>query len=203
MGKTFERIDESIRAWIARQKMFFVATAPSAIDGHINCSPKGHDSFRILDDTTVAYRDLTGSGIETVAHLKDNGRIVIMFCAFEGPPKIVRFHGQGEVLEPDHDDFAEIATAFGAASDAEEMGTRAFIRVRVSRISDSCGYSVPAYDYVSDRDILLKWNDNKGADGVKAYQHTKNATSIDGLPGLKQDSTQASPGTADSQSRAL
>ncbi|MDA0814248.1 MAG: pyridoxamine 5'-phosphate oxidase family protein [Verrucomicrobia bacterium] len=184
MAKIFERIDESIRSWIAQQKMFFVSTAPTVIDGHINCSPKGYDSFRILDDTTVAYRDLTGSGIETVAHLKDNGRIVIMFCAFEGPPKIVRFHGEGEVLEPDHEDFGAVAAAFGTASDAKEMGTRAFIRVRVSRISDSCGYSVPLYHYVSDRDILLKWNDNKGADGVKAYQSDKNAVSIDGLPGL-------------------
>ena len=185
MAKTFERIDDSIRNWIAQQKMFFVATAPTAMDGHINCSPKGHDSFRILDDTTVAYRDLTGSGIETVAHLKDNDRIVIMFCAFEGAPKIVRFHGTGEVLEPDHPDFEKISDGFGNASEAEKLGTRAFIRVRVSRISDSCGYSVPLFDYVSDRDVLLKWNTNKGANGVNAYQRDKNVKSIDGLPGLK------------------
>lgn len=184
MGKTFERIDESIRTWIAKQKMFFVATAPNTADGHVNCSPKGHDSFRILDDTTVAYRDLTGSGIETVAHLKENGRIVIMFCAFEGAPKIVRFYGKGEVLQPGHAEFDSIAAAFEKKSDAEEFATRAFIRIRVSRISDSCGYSVPLFDYKADRDVLLKWSDNKQPEGVKEYQRKKNGASIDGLPGL-------------------
>lgn len=184
MGKTYERIDESIRNWISDQKLFFVSTAPNSSSGHINCSPKGHDSFRILDETTIAYRDLTGSGIETIAHLKENGRIVIMFCAFEGAPKIVRFHGKGEVLESDHEDFAAISRAFGEVSDAERFATRAFVRIHVSRISDSCGYSVPLYDYQGDRDILLKWNKNKGPEAVKDYQRLKNLKSIDGLTGL-------------------
>ena len=187
MGKTFERIDSSIRDWVSRQRMFFVATAPTASGGHVNLSPKGHDSFRILDDHTVAYRDLTGSGIETIAHVRENGRIVVMFCAFEGPPKIVRFHGRGEVLEPDHPEFESLAEVFendGTLTPAEIKGTRAFIRVQVTRVSDSCGYSVPLYDYVSDRDVLLKWNDNKGESGVKDYQQEKNLKSIDGLPGV-------------------
>ena len=188
MGKTYDAITDDLRSWIDRQKMFFVATAPTDTNGHVNCSPKGHDSLRILDESTVVYRDLTGSGIETVAHLKDNGRIVIMFCAFEGAPKIVRLHGRGDVIDRDDPEFPDLEAAFGNADKTEQMGTRTFIKVHLSRISDSCGYSVPRYDYIADRDVLLKWCENKGADGVLTYQRENNSRSIDGLQGLEERS---------------
>ena len=185
MAKIFDRIDASMSNWIAQQKMFFVATAPSGPDGHINCSPKGHDSFRVLDETTVAYRDLTGSGIETVAHVNENGRIVIMFCAFDGSPKIVRLHGSAEVVQPSHSEFETLSDLFGETHPSEKLGTRCFVRVNVSRISDSCGYSVPQFDFVCERDVLRKWNEKKGPEGIAAYQQSSNKVSIDGLPGLK------------------
>ena len=179
MGKVFEEITPAIRDWVAKQKMFFVSTAPLSEDGHINCSPKGLDSFAILDGRTVAYQDLTGSGIETIAHLQENKRIVIMFCAFDGPPKIVRFHGTGEVITPDHQDFAELAKHF-----PERIGVRAYIKVTATRISDSCGYSVPLYEFKEHRDVLDKYSANKGEDGLKEYRAEKNRLSIDGLKGL-------------------
>lgn len=138
MAKTYEKIDDKLADWIKQQHLFFVATAPLTRDGHINCSPKGGDSFRVLDPVTVAYQDLTGSGAETIAHLRENGRVVIMFCAFDGAPRIVRLHGRGEALAPGHADFASLAARF-----PQHLGTRAFIRITVSRISDSCGYAVP------------------------------------------------------------
>ncbi len=181
MGKIFEKITPELKEWIAKQKMFFVATAPLSEKGLVNCSPKGLDSFRVLDDTTVAYQDLTGSGVETIAHIKENKRIVIMFCAFEGPPNIVRIHGEGEVVEPDDKRFAELEEQF-----PKHNGTRAFIIVHAKRISDSCGYSVPVYEFKNDRDVLDKWVDRKGTDGVKQYQKEKNLESLDGLAGLKE-----------------
>lgn len=182
MAKTFEKIDAKLADWIAQQRLFFVASAPLAREGHINCSPKGGDSFRVLDDLTVAYQDLTGSGAETIAHLRENGRVVIMFCAFDGPPRIVRLHGTGEAITPDHADFAALAARF-----PPHLGTRAFIRVRVGRISDSCGYAVPLYDYRGDRDILDKWTETKGPDKIKEYQRTKNTRSLDNLPALDEN----------------
>ena len=182
MAKTFEKIDAKLSEWIAQQRLFFVASAPLAREGHINCSPKGGDSFRVLDDLTVAYQDLTGSGAETIAHLRENGRVVIMFCAFDGPPRIVRLHGTGEAITPDHADFAALAARF-----PPHLGTRAFIRVRVGRISDSCGYAVPLYDYRGDRDILDKWTETKGPDKIKEYQRTKNTRSLDNLPALDEN----------------
>lgn len=179
MGKLFEVITPELEQWIRAQKMFFVATAPLSPDGHINCSPKGLDSFAILGPDTVAYQDLTGSGVETIAHLQENGRIVIMFCAFDGPPKIVRLHGRGEVLTPGHPDFEHVGAGF-----PQRQGVRAYIRVKTDRISDSCGYAVPLYDYKKDRDVLDKYNANKGEEGLKVYRAEKNRTSIDGLPGL-------------------
>lgn len=179
MSKLFEEITPQLQEWISAQKIFFVATAPLAGGGHINCSPKGLDSLRVTAQDTVVYQDLTGSGIETIAHLKENGRIVIMFCAFDGPPKIVRIHGLGEVIEPAHPEFAELAALF-----PPHQGTRAFIKVKATRISDSCGYGVPLMDYKADRDVLNKWTANKGDDGLKIYQGEKNLQSIDGLPGL-------------------
>jgi hypothetical protein len=179
MSKTHQDIDSNLALWIREQHMFFVATAPLAGQGHINCSPKGGSTFVILDSVTVAYQDLTGSGIETIAHLKENGRIVIMFCAFKGAPKIVRLHGQGEVLTAGHQDFAALAAKF-----PENPGTRAVIRVKVDRVSDSCGMAVPFYNYMEDRDALDKWARTKGEAGVKEYRQSKNTQSIDGLEGL-------------------
>ena len=180
MGKIYEAITPEIETWLAKQKIFFVATAPLSAEGHINCSPKGLDSFRIIDGNTVAYQDLTGSGVETIAHLQENGRIVIMFCAFDGPPKIIRFHGTGEVITSGDEGFEELNAKF-----PERMGTRAYIKVNVTRISDSCGYSIPLYEFKQDRDVMDKWVVNKGPQGLVEYRALKNKESIDGLDALK------------------
>ena len=179
MGKIFNEITADLQKWIEKQKMFFVATAPLSPDLHINCSPKGLDSFRILDPHTVAYQDLTGSGIETIAHIRENKRILLMFCAFDGPPKIVRLHGIGEAITTDHEDFENINAQFPL-----KRGTRAYIRITLNRISDSCGYSVPLYNFVRDRDVLDKWVDAKTDEQLKEYRLAKNTESIDGLKGL-------------------
>ncbi len=179
MGKVYEEIDPSLKEFMERQQMFFVATAPMSGDGLVNLSPKALDSLRILDEHTVMYADLTGSGIETVAHLKENGRIVLMFCAFEGAPRIVRLHGRGEVIEPGHDDFQQLR-----ARVPEYVGLRSFIRIHCHRISDSCGWSVPLYEFKGQRSQLLAWGEKTGVDGVVQYQQTKNNESLDGLPGI-------------------
>lgn len=179
MGKVYDRIDDRLAEFIGRQKVFFVASAPLSGDGLVNLSPKGLDTFAILDDTTVAYLDLTGSGIETVAHLRENGRIVVMFCAFDGPPLIVRVHGRGEVVEPDHADFPDLVARFPA-----HPGTRAIIRVHATRISDSCGFGVPLYRFEAERDQLGRFAEKKGPDGLREYQAKNNRKSLDALPGL-------------------
>jgi hypothetical protein len=179
MGKLHGEIGADLMDWINRQKVFFVSTAPLSATGHINCSPKGLDSLRVLDPHTVAYQDLTGSGIETIAHVRENKRIVLMFCAFDGPPKIVRFHGTGSIITPDHPEFKNIAARFH-----QQAGTRAYVQINVTRISDSCGYSVPVYEFKHDRDVLDKWTTIKGDKGLKEYRELKNTQSIDGLPGL-------------------
>lgn len=181
MGKLYEEIDERLAAFLTAQKIFFVATAPLSPEGHLNLSPKGTDSFRILDPKTVAYLDLTGSGIETVAHLRENGRVVIAFCAFEGPPKIVRLQGRGEALEPGDPGFAELAARFQAHPSA-----RSIVRIRLDRIADSCGYGVPLYRYEGERPQMEEWAARKGAEGVVRYRAENNAESIDGLPGLRR-----------------
>jgi hypothetical protein len=180
MGEIYEKMDPKLQAWIRQQRIFFVATAPLSPDGHINCSPKGGDTLRILGEHEVAYLDLTGSGIETVAHVQENGRIVLMFCAFEGAPQTVRLHGKAEIIYPEHPDFRELSGLFPA-----KVGARAIVRVRVTRIADSCGYAVPRFDFVAHRDSLDKWAEGKGAEGLAAYRGTKNRTSIDGIPGHK------------------
>lgn len=182
MGKTYDSIDDSVSKFIRGQQMFFVATAPLAADGSINLSPKGLDSLRILDERTVAYADMAGSGIETVAHLKENGRIVIMFCAFQGPPKIFRLHGRGEVIDPQHPDFSALERSFPAYT-----GLRCFIRVRCDRISDSCGFGVPLFAYQGQRSQLVDWAASKSIEDLREYQHRMNRTSIDGLPGIELD----------------
>jgi len=171
MGKVHDRIDTKLAAWIGRQRLFFVGTAP-ADGGHVNVSPKGPiESFRIVDEQTVEYDDHVGSGAETTAHLRENGRICVMLCAFEGPPRIVRLHGRGEVLPAD--DVGD--------------GVRGVIRVHVDRVSDSCGYGVPLMEFAGERTQRDKWLASKGADGVRAYVGEKNAASIDGLPAVPVD----------------
>ena len=179
MGKVYETINPRLREFMTRQKLFFVATAPSE-GGHINVSPKGlPGTFAVVDDTTVAYLDLTGSGVETIAHVQDNGRICVMFCALDGPPLIVRIHGRGEVVTPDDDRFAELLKHFGP-----HRAVRSIIVVHATRISDSCGYGVPLYDFKGEREQLPKWAERKGPDGVEDYQQKNNVQSLDGLPGV-------------------
>jgi hypothetical protein len=180
MGKLYESLTPELQEWLAHQKVFFVATSPLSQDGHINCSPKGGDTFRILGDREVAYLDLTGSGIETAAHIQENGRVVIMFCAFTGPPKIVRLHGKGEVVYSSDPDFAPLQERF-----TKHAGTRAVIRVTLTRISDSCGHGVPLMDFVAPRDLIEKWSAAKGPQGLAEYCASKNQASIDGMPGYK------------------
>jgi hypothetical protein len=179
MGKVFENIHPELASWIKRQHLFFVGTAPLSAQGHVNLSPKGLDTFRIVDLLTVAYLDLTGSGAETIAHLRENGRIVFMFCAFEGPPKIVRLHGRGEVITPGSPRYSELVRDF-----LPLPGVRSVILAHINRVSDSCGYAVPRYGYQADRDGLQRWASNRGEAEILAYQAEKNARSIDGLPAL-------------------
>jgi hypothetical protein len=180
MGKLYNAITPELSEWISQQQVFFVATAPLSPTGHINCSPKGGDSFRVIDSLTVVYQELTGSGAETIAHLRENGRLVIMFCAFEGPPQIVRLYGMGEVITQNDREFQELANHFPS-----HPGTRSLIRLKVSRISDSCGYGVPLMDFREPRETLRTWSINKGPEKLKAYQQEKNSRSIDGLPALE------------------
>lgn len=179
MGKVLARIDPETARWIERQPMFFVATAPSGDGGHVNVSPKGLDTFRLLDDRTAVYLDLTGSGAETIAHVRQNGRITIMFCAFEGKPRIVRLHGRGSVLRPGEPGFAALAALFPPLP-----GVRALVGVHADRVSSSCGYAVPLMAYQGQRDTLLDWAERRGPDGIRSYWAEKNAASIDGLPAL-------------------
>jgi Pyridoxamine 5'-phosphate oxidase len=183
MSDRHKTITSAISAWIREQRMFFVATAPLALDGHINVSPKGGDSFRVLGPLEVVYQDFTGSGAETVAHTRENGRIVVMFCAFQGPPKIVRIHGHGVPVTSEDPRYAEFVDLFPA-----NPGTRAFVHIHVDRVSDSCGYSVPLFQFQSQRETLDRWATAKTPEGLKAYRVAKNRQSIDGLPALLSES---------------
>jgi predicted pyridoxine 5'-phosphate oxidase superfamily flavin-nucleotide-binding protein len=182
MGKIYHTIDSQLGAWIAKQQMFFVATAPTGADGHVNVSPKGPiETLRILDERTVAYLDLVGSGAETIAHLRDNGRIVVMLCAFTGPPRILRLHGRGEALPADAVEFPGL--------DLLPEQRRTVIRVEVERIADSCGFGVPLMDYAGERPNSRLWAEGKlakgGEDAIEQYKAEKNSVSIDGLPALR------------------
>jgi len=179
MGKVYPAIDEKLSTFIAGQHVFFVATAPLGSNGHVNLSPKGLDSFRILNDRTVAYLDFVGSGIETIAHLRENGRIVIMFCAFDGPAKIVRLHGRGRVIEPADLDFSALRSRF-----PNYAGVRSIIRIDCERISDSCGDGVPLFRFEGHRTRIQEWAETKGPEGLADYQRRKNVMSCDGLPGV-------------------
>lgn len=180
MSKVYEGIDEALARFIDGQHVFFVATAPVDPAGHINLSPKGLESFKVIDPQTVAYLDLTGSGIETVAHLRENARVVIMFCALEGPPKILRLHGRGEVVEPQDSRFPELLNLF-----PKLPGARSIVVVTLERIADSCGYGVPLYRYEGERKQLIDWARRKGTSGLARYRGEANHSSIDGLPGLR------------------
>jgi len=180
MAKLFPEIDASLREFVAAQHMFFVASAPSGESGHVNLSPKGLDTLRVLGPREVAYLDYVGSGAETLAHLRENGRIVLMWCAFEGPPRILRMHGRGHALEPGHADFARLRALYPASPRA-----RSIIRVDVLRIADSCGYGVPLLRYEGERTQLPDWCARKGDDGLTQYQRDNNARSLDGLPALR------------------
>jgi predicted pyridoxine 5'-phosphate oxidase superfamily flavin-nucleotide-binding protein len=181
VGKIRAEIDDVARRFIEAQKVFFVASAPLDAGGHVNLSPKGLDTFRILGPTTVAYLDFNGSGVETIAHLKENGRIVLMFCAFQGPPNIFRLYGQGRVVEAHEAEFAALTENFTNCENA-----RSIIVVEVTRVTDSCGYGVPLFQYEGEREQLLAWARNRGAEGLKEYRRAKNLRSIDGLPGVAE-----------------
>ncbi|MDG4823632.1 pyridoxamine 5'-phosphate oxidase family protein [Asanoa sp. WMMD1127] len=186
MAKLYERIDGRLRDFIEAQHMFFVATAPSGDDGHVNLSPKGMGgTFAVLGEHRVAYLDFHGSGAETLAHLRQNGRITLMFCAFQGPPNIVRLHGQGFYTPIGDPDCAALVANFPDAPDLG--GLRGVVTVEVSRVSDSCGYAVPLMTYEGDRDVLLQWASRKDDVALADYRRKKNATSIDGLPAFDVD----------------
>ena len=183
MGKVLEALDEKLTEVLLGQPVYFVATAPSGDGGHVNVSPKGGSgTFAVLDPRTVAYLDLTGSGVETIAHLRDNGRITVMFCTFSGPPLIVRLYGRGEAVLSDDDRYGGLLASFPDHADAP--GVRSIVVVSLDRVSTSCGYGVPLMEHRADRTMLRAWAERKGPDGVEAYRAAKNGESIDGLPGL-------------------
>jgi len=179
VGKLFDGIDETLAAWIAKQPVWFVATAPLAADGRVNVSPRGHDTLSILGTHRVAWVDFTGSGVETIAHLRENGRICLMFCSFDSRPRIVRVHGTGHVALPGEPEYDDVVARHPA-----HPSTRAVVVVDVTRVSDSCGYGVPVMEMVGERDLLRLGAEKKGPEGMAAYRATNNAESIDGLPGL-------------------
>lgn len=180
MGKEYTEIDEQLQKWIRRQHMFFVATAPLAADGLVNCSPKGLDSLRVLGPREIAYVDTGGSGIETVAHLRENGRIVLMMCAFDGPPKIFRFYGQGTAIEPQDELFAGLLEKFPPLPAA-----RTIVHIAVDRIFDSCGFGVPLYEFRQHRDSLPNYFAKQSDEQIWKYRKDRNSSSLDGLPGLR------------------
>jgi hypothetical protein len=181
MGKLYDSIDGRLREFIVAQPMFFVATAPSGPDGHVNVSPKGMTgTFAVLDERRVAYLDYHGSGAETIAHLRQNGRITLMFCAFDGPPTIVRLYGTGRSVPVDDAACPELLAEFAAPPDLH--GVRAVIVVDVDRVSDSCGYAVPLMTYEGDRGLLVRAHERRTDEDLADYRRTRNASSIDGLP---------------------
>lgn len=179
MGKVFESITDKQVGWIEAQKIFFVATAPLSQEGLINVSPKGLDTFRILDRNTVAYLDLAGSGIETISHIQQNSRITIMFTAFEGSPKSLRLYGKGEVIKFNSEKFEKYYSHF-----IPHVGIRSIIKVNLIRIQDSCGWSIPLYKYVGDRGVYDKYCDTKGREKLIQEIENGNSSSLDGLPGF-------------------
>ena len=189
MGKTFDAIDEHLETWIGKQALFFVGTAPLDAEGHVNVSPKGPiDSLRVLGPTTVAYLDVVGSGAETIAHIRENGRIVVMLCAFSGPPRILRLHGRGEVALAGDERFDELTELCRFAEPEAPEARRAVVVVEVERIADSCGYGVPLMSYEGRRPHSDLWAAKKlrvgGPEALLDYQREKNSRSIDDLPAV-------------------
>jgi hypothetical protein len=189
MGREYEGIDQHWREWIARQPLFFVGTAPLDGEGHVNVSPKGPaGTLRVLDERTVAYLDVVGSGAETIAHLRENGRVVVMLCAFEGPPRILRVHGRGEVVTATDPGFGELLERCAFDEPAHEESRRSVVVVHVTRIADSCGYGVPLMSYEGERPHQDAWAAKKletgGPGALEEYQREKNARSLDGLPAV-------------------
>ena len=180
MAQAFAKIPDEFARWFESQPVFFVATATADPDARINVSPRGLDTFRVLGPNRVAWLDLTGSGVETIAHLKADGRITLMFCAFDGPPKVVRLYGRGRVYEPGDDAHEELRPRF-----PDLPGARALVEVAVDRVSSSCGFGVPLMEFVGPRTELPKSAERKGEAKMAAYRARKNAESIDGLPGLE------------------
>jgi hypothetical protein len=176
MSKIYQEITEDQRAFIAAQHMFFVASAPLSASGHVNLSPKGLDCFRVLGPKRVAYLDLTGSGNETSAHLHENGRITFLFCAFAGPPLILRLYGQGQTVLPGSAAWTELRPFFG-----EYPGVRQIITAEITRVQTSCGYGIPLYEYAGQRETMTRWAEAKRPDGLAAYRRERNTHSIDGL----------------------
>jgi len=177
MGKFFDSIQPHHTAFIEKQKLFFVASAPLSGDGHVNLSPKGLDSFRVLSPNRVAYFDIVGSGNETSAHLLENGRITFMFCSFDGPPKILRLYGKGYTVLPGDEEWNELSKEFTILP-----ATRQIIVADIFKVKKSCGFGVPLYNYEGERDHAFKWAENKGEIGLEEYKKEKNMVSMDGLP---------------------
>jgi len=179
MGKLFDGIDEALAAWVTAAPVWFVATAPLAADGHVNLSPRGHDTLSVLGPHRVGWVDYTGSGVETIAHLRENGRVTLMFCSFDGRPRIVRLHGHGTVALPGDPSYEQLVALHPA-----HPSTRAVVLVDVERVSESCGFGVPVMEVLGERDLMRLAADKRGPDGLAAYRAERNAVSIDGLPGL-------------------
>lgn len=181
MGRVLDGIDDDLAGWIRAQHVFFVGTAPRADDGHVNVSPKGFaGSFVVLNPHEVAYLDYIGSGAETAAHVRENGRITIMFCAFDGKPNILRLSGRGRVVRDGDLGFDELAPRFAN----RPRGMRSIVHVTLDRVSDSCGFGVPFMDYRGERPDMARWLSKRTDDGLVDYVAQKNATSIDGLPAI-------------------
>jgi hypothetical protein len=177
MGKEMHEITDDHKVFIENQHLFFVTTAPLNKDGHINLSPKGFDCFRVLSPTRVGYLDIVGSGNETSAHILENGRITFMFCAFDGPPKILRLYGKGRTILPDDEEWNELSNQF-----TRLPATRQIIVADIFKVKSSCGFGIPLYDYKEERDHAFKWVEKKGEDGLEEYKKEKNMVSMDGLP---------------------
>ncbi len=191
MGKVFDGVDARLKQWIAAQALFFVASAPLSEDGHVNVSPKGPiGTLRILDEHTAAYLDMVGSGAETIAHLRENGRLVIMLCAFSGPPRIVRLYGRGEVIQASDLRFPALYEACAFESAGVPQARRAIVRLEIDRVADSCGYGVPLMGYEGERPHAEAWAQKRlrvgGPAALQQYQREKNAVSLDGLPAVEQ-----------------
>ena len=194
MGHVYDGIDAALGSWIEAQPVFFVATAPLAADGSVNLSPKGGiGTFRVLDEHTFAYLDIIGSGVETVAHLRENGRVCVMLCAFQGKPTIVRLHGNGRTVFSGDPGFDAALAPFGEAGRVRRAYLRGVVVVDVARVSDSCGYAVPRMELVAERETLDKVWAARDDERVATYKAQRNATSLDGLPGLPVDAPVRAP----------